>query len=108
MPRHLVRCDLDGDYFNEALESGFGARERAMRSIVESLGGELTSAYWAHGDDDLYLVIDLPDDTTLNALLLGTLQSSHFTTSTTAIFTSGEMDEARDRIRSGLGDAPSA
>ena len=106
MPRHLVRCDLDGDYFNDTLESGFQSRESEMRAVVESVGGTLSSLFWAHGDDDLYLVIDLPDDTTLNALLLGTLQSAHFTTATTAIFTSSEMDEARARVRSGLSGGP--
>jgi uncharacterized protein with GYD domain len=102
MSRHLVRCDLDGDYFEQVLKSGFQAGEDDVRSVVESAGGKLQSAFWAHGDDDLYLVVDLPDDTTLNALLLGTLRSAHFTTSTTTIFTSGEMDEARVRFEEGL------
>lgn len=102
MSRHLVRCDLDGDYFAEVLDSGFRAREDEARRVIESVGGTLDTAFWAHGEDDLYLVIDIPDDTTLNALLLGTLRSAHFTTSTTTIFTSGEMDEARAQVKAGL------
>lgn len=102
MSRHLVRCDLDGDYFAEVLETGFQAREDQARSVIESAGGKLETAFWAHGDDDLYLVIDVPDDETLNALLLGTLRSAHFTTSTTTVFTSHEMDHARAQVRGGL------
>lgn len=98
MPRYLVRFGLTPEYLDGVLRVGFQARERYSRGLVERHGGSLEATYWAHGDHDLYMVIDMPDAAAANALLLGAARSGLYRTTTTSVFTSAEMDEAAKTV----------
>ncbi len=94
MPRYLVRFALTAEYVDGVLRVGFQAREQYSRGLVERHGGTLEATYWAHGEHDLLMVIDMPDVKAANALLLGAARSGLYRTTTTSVFTSAEMDEA--------------
>ena len=98
MPRYLVRFGLTPEYIDGVLRAGFQAREQYSRGLVERHGGTLEATYWAHGEHDLYMVIDMPDATTANALLLGAARSGLYRTTTTSVFTSAEMDESAKTV----------
>jgi uncharacterized protein with GYD domain len=98
MPRYLVRFDFAPEYLDGVLRVGFGARERYSRGLVERHAGTLEATYWAHGEHDLYMLIDMPDATSANALLLGAARSGLYRTTTTSVFTSAEMDEAAKTV----------
>ena len=50
------------------LKEGGSGRREALTQTVEGLGGSLDAMYYAFGDVDLLMVVDLPDETSAVAL----------------------------------------
>ena len=76
-----------------AKEGGTG-RRAAVTKMVEGLGGKLEALYYAFGDIDAYLILDLPDATTAAAIALAAAQSGAVALKTVVLITPEEMDSA--------------
>ena len=50
------------------LAEGGSNRREALAGAIESVGGSLESFYYAFGDTDLFMIAEIPDDTTATAL----------------------------------------
>ena len=50
------------------LAEGGSKRLDALTAAIESVGGTLEAFHYAFGEIDLYMVVELPDDTTATAL----------------------------------------
>ncbi len=64
----------------------------AATALVESLGGTVESFYFALGDTDAYVVIDLPNNTTAAAGALAVNIGGGATVRTVALLTAAEVD----------------
>jgi uncharacterized protein with GYD domain len=73
---------------------GAQARIGAIGKLIESIGGTLESFYFAFGDVDAYVVVDLPDDETAAALALAVSGSGAVSTRTTKLLTAAQVDAA--------------
>lgn len=76
-------------------------RTGVVRKAIEKLGGKLVGAWTSFGDQDVVLVIDMPDNVSAAAMVLaaatgGSLKS----TKTTALFTFEEMTAAAKKAAS--------
>ena len=76
-----------------AKEGGTG-RRTAVAKMVEGLGGKLDALYYAFGDVDVYVIVDLPDATAAAAVALATNQSGAVAVKTVVLLTAEEMDKA--------------
>jgi uncharacterized protein with GYD domain len=70
-------------------------RTTVVRNAIEKLGGKLVGAWTSFGDQDVVLIIDMPDSVSAAAMVLaaaagGSLRS----TKTTTLFTFEEMTAA--------------
>jgi uncharacterized protein with GYD domain len=54
----------------------------------------LESVYYAFGDTDIYLILDMPDNASMAALALVARASGAVTVKTTVLMTPEEVDEA--------------
>ena len=79
-----------------AKEGGTGCRA-AVTKMVEGLGGKLEALYYAFGDIDAYLILDLPDATTAAAIALAAAQSGAVAVKTVVLITPEEMDSAAEK-----------
>jgi uncharacterized protein with GYD domain len=79
------------------LAQGGTARRAAIQKSLESLGGTLESFHYALGEDDAYLVGDLPDGTSAAALSLRVAAAGGARVRTVPLLTPEEMDEATKR-----------
>jgi uncharacterized protein with GYD domain len=79
------------------LAQGGTGRRAAIQKALESLGGTLESFHYALGEDDAYLVGDLPDGTAAAALSLRVAAAGGARVTTVPLLTPEQMDEAAKR-----------
>jgi uncharacterized protein with GYD domain len=76
-----------------AREGGTG-RRAAIAKMAESVGGKLEAFYFAFGDVDAYVIVDLPDNTTAAATALVVNDSGGATVKTVVLLTPEDVDKA--------------
>lgn len=64
MPKYLIKAHYTAEGLAGLLKEGGTARRTVVEKSLADLGGSLESFYYAFGDDDIFAVIDLPDNTT--------------------------------------------
>ena len=69
-------------------------RRRAVTTAVEGVGGKVECFYNALGEDDAYMIVDLPDNVTAAALGIAVSAAGLVHTRTTALLTVEEVDQA--------------
>jgi uncharacterized protein with GYD domain len=74
-------------------EGGTG-RRKAIMSMVESLGGKLESFYYAFGDVDAYVIVDLPDNISASAAALAVNQAGGASVKTVVLIPPEDIDKA--------------
>src|SRR4051812_3257211 len=76
------------------LSKGGTARRTAVTEMVESLGGKVETFDFAFGKDDVFVVVDLPDNVTAAAIGLAVGASGLTTLRTVVLLTPEEIDAA--------------
>lgn len=94
MAKYLFKVKLTVDGLKGLLEEGGTARREVVDRMVQSIGGRLESMYWAFGDDDVYVTVDLPGNASAAAMGLVVSAAGGVRTSTVVLLSSGEIDEA--------------
>ena len=97
MARYLWRVSYTTAGAEGLLAQGGTARRAAIQKSLESLGGTLESFHYALGEDDAYLVGDLPDSTAVAALSLRVAAAGGARVRSVPLLTPEEMDEAAKR-----------
>jgi uncharacterized protein with GYD domain len=94
MAKYLLRGNYVGEGIKGLMKEGGSSRRAAIRAAVESVGGKLDSVYYALGETDIFVIVDLPDNATATALALTVNSSGGATVSTTALMTPEDVDAA--------------
>jgi uncharacterized protein with GYD domain len=76
-----------------AKEGGTSRRDAVMKHLKE-IGGELESMYFAFGDVDCFVIVDLPDNVSAAALSLAVNESGMIASKAIVLLTPEEMDQA--------------
>ena len=69
--------------------------------MVEGLGGKLEAIYFAFGDVDSHVIVDLPDNVTAAAVSPAVNQSGVVSAKSVILITPEEMDAVRSLSRAG-------
>ena len=94
MPKYMIKASYTAEGTRGLLKDGGTARRAAVQKLMESIGGKLETFYFAYGDDDAYLIIDVPDATSGLAVSLAVGASGAVRLSTTPLITPEEIDAA--------------
>jgi len=94
MPKFLVKASYNAEGARGLLKEGGSKRRAAVQKLVEGLGGKVEAFYYAYGDDDAILILDLPDVATGLALSLAVNASGAVRLSTTPLVTPEDVDAA--------------
>lgn len=97
MPRYLVRASYSPAGAQGLLREGGTARRDALTASIESVGGTVETFLYALGGDDLFIVMDAPDNVSAAALGLAVASVGAITWNTTVLLTPEEIDEAAGR-----------
>jgi uncharacterized protein with GYD domain len=79
------------------LAKGGSSRREVVKSMAEELGGSLEAFYFAFGDTDAFVILDMPDNTSVAAAAMTVSASGAANATTVALLTPEEMDEAAQK-----------
>ncbi|MET9213498.1 MULTISPECIES: GYD domain-containing protein [unclassified Nocardia] len=94
MPKYMWRVSYLQDGANGLLAQGGSARRAAITEMVESVGGRVEACYFAFGDDDLFVIGDVPDEVAAAALAIRTAAAGAAVSHTVGLVTPEQIDAA--------------
>lgn len=94
MPKYLVQAAYTAEGLRGLEKDKASGRKQAVTQAVEGVGGKLEAMYYALGDHDVLLIVDMPDVVSGAALGLRVSSSGLVRTKTTALLTVEEADRA--------------
>ena len=94
MPKYLYRSNYTTEGVQGLLQEGATSRRDAARQAAESVGGTLEAYYYAFGETDVFIIVDLPDDVSAAALKLAVAATGTITGDTVVLLTAEQIDEA--------------
>ena len=97
MPKFLIEASYSTDGVKGVQSAGGSSRRDAVAQVAESVGGSLESFYFAFGDSDAFVVVDLPDNESAAAVALTVNATGAATVKTVVLLTPDEVDAAAKR-----------
>jgi uncharacterized protein with GYD domain len=94
MPKYLIQVTYTPEGAKGLLKDGGSKRQAAARGIIESIGGTLESFYFAFGETDAFVIVDIPDGASMSAASMTLAASGAITAKTTVLITPEEIDAA--------------
>lgn len=94
MATYLIKASYSAEGIRGLLKDGGTGRRDAIEALVTSRGGTLKAFYYAFGDDDLYIIADLPGNADLVAVSLAINASGGAKVKSNTLLDATEIDEA--------------
>jgi uncharacterized protein with GYD domain len=95
MAKYLVKASYNQQGLKGLMEGGGSARVSAVEKLAAGVGGSLESLYFAFGDADVYVTIDVPGHAQAAAVAAAVGSSGAFSSYETVVLLSPEeVDEA--------------
>jgi uncharacterized protein with GYD domain len=96
MAKYMLQVKYTLDGVKGVLAKGGSARKTAAQAAAKSVGGKVDSFYFAFGENDAYVIADLPDNAAAAALALSVSAGGGATATTIVLLAPEEIDTARD------------
>ena len=97
MSKFLFEASYTTDGIKGVQSAGGSSRRDAVAQVAESVGGKLESFYFAFGERDAYVVVELPDNESAAAVALTVNAAGGATVKTVVLLTPEEVDVAAKR-----------
>ena len=97
MSKFLFEASYTTDGIKGVQGAGGSSRRDAVAQVAESVGGKLEAFYFAFGEQDAYVVVELPDNESAAAVALTVNASGAVTVKTVVLLTPEEVDDAAKR-----------
>lgn len=94
MARYLWQVSYTPEGIRGLLKEGGTSRAAAIARLAETHGGKVESFDFAFGDDDVYLIAELPGQVEAAAIALAVAASGAATIKTIVLLTPAEIDAA--------------
>jgi uncharacterized protein with GYD domain len=94
VPKFLIKASYTAEGARGLIKEGGTGRRDAVRKMIESLGGKVEAFYYAFGDDDVYVISDVPNTVDGLALTLAVNASGAVRLTTVPLITAEEIDAA--------------
>lgn len=99
MAKYLVKANYTApDGVRGLIANGGTARVAAIQALAAAVGGSLECFYFAFGEVDVYVIIDVPDSTSGLAASLAVNASGLTTAEVVTLITPEEVDAAVKKI----------
>lgn len=97
MSKFLFEASYTTDGIKGVQSAGGSSRRDAVAQVAESVGGKLESFYFAFGERDAYVVVELPDNESAAAVALTVNAAGGAKVRTVVLLTPDEVDDAAKR-----------
>jgi uncharacterized protein with GYD domain len=94
MAKFLVRANYTAEGMKRLIKDKSAGRIAAVKKAAASLDGKVEAFYWALGDDDAILILDMPDAESIAALTIAVAAAGVAVSRTTRLLTAKEIDAA--------------
>jgi uncharacterized protein with GYD domain len=94
MPKYLLYGSYTREGYEGLVQEGGSKRIEAAKQALASVGGSLDAFYFSFGENDFYILVDLPDNATATAVTLAGNVSGTFGIKGVSLLTPEELDEA--------------
>jgi uncharacterized protein with GYD domain len=94
MAKFLIKASYTAEGAKGLMKDGGSGRRAAIMKTLDTIGGTLEGLYFAYGDVDVYVLVDVPDAASGIALSLAVNASGAVHASTTPLITVEELDAA--------------
>lgn len=94
MPKYLAQGSYTAEGTKGVLAEGGSGRREAVERVLRSCGGTLESMYFAFGDNDFYVVVDMPDDVSMAATAMAVRATGAVMSKAVPLLSPEEVDEA--------------
>ena len=94
MPKYLIHGSYTTEGLKGLLKEGGTSRRTTVENLVNGLGGSVEAFYFAYGEEDVYVIADVPDDETMIAVALIVNASGGVNVKTTVLITPEAVDAA--------------
>ena len=94
MAKYLWEGSYSAEGAKGLAKEGGSSRKETMTKLVKKLGGKIEAFYFAFGQADFFVIVDLPDSASAAALSLAVAQAGAVRMKTHVLLTPDELDEA--------------
>jgi uncharacterized protein with GYD domain len=94
MPKYLIEASYTAEGLKGLQKDKASGRKAAVSKAAEALGGKVEAYYFALGEHDTVVIVDLPDAVSATALALAASATGLVRTKTTLLLTVEETDKA--------------
>ncbi|MFE7774587.1 GYD domain-containing protein [Streptomyces sp. NPDC057445] len=94
MPKYLIQASYTAEGTRGLVAEGGTGRKEAVERTLRSCGGTLEWMYFAFGDDDLYVVVDMPDDVSMAATSIAVRATGAVTSRAVPLLSPEDIDAA--------------
>ena len=94
MQKYLFYGSYTPEGYRGLLTEGGSVRIDVAKRALQSAGGSLEAFYYSNGEQDFYIIVNLPDNVSSTAITLAGNASGTFRIRAVALLTPEEMDEA--------------
>ena len=94
MKKYLIKGTYNPDGTKGLIQEGGSGRKAAIEKMLAAMGGKVEAFYYAFGEDDVYLIVELPDEITAVAVGLRVNAAGLVRISMTVLLTPEDIDQA--------------
>jgi len=94
MPKYLFEASYTAEGLKGLLKDGGTKRRKDLQEAVKGMGGTLEAIYFAFGDEDVFSIVDMPDNVSATAIALAITGSGAARIKTVVLLTPEEVDQA--------------
>jgi uncharacterized protein with GYD domain len=93
MPKYLFKVRYTGEGLAGVMKDGGSARRAAADAIAKQVGGSVETFLFAFGDDDAFVIGDLPDNKAAATMAMTVSASGRVAITTVPLLTVQEVDD---------------
>ena len=97
MPKYLAVASYTSEGIKGLTKAGGVSRRAVVEKLLKSLGGNLEAFYFAFGENDAYLILNVPDNLTAAAISLAVAGAGASRMKTIELLTPEEIDRAMQK-----------
>jgi uncharacterized protein with GYD domain len=94
MAKFLIQGNYAQTGIKGLLKEGGSSRRAAIETLVGSVGGKVEAFYYAFGEADVFVIVEMPDNVTAAALSMVVNATGAVAIKATVLLTAEEVDEA--------------
>ena len=94
MKKYLIKASYNSNGVKGIMKDGGSKRKSEVQKMIEGMGGKLESFYFAFGEHDAYVTVELQDDITAAAVVSKVNAFGVVSVTTTVLLTPEDVDAA--------------